>query len=255
MANEEKLEQEQTTFEKLYNINLSDKTKEKIGLKYLSWAYAWAELKKAYPHAERIIYKRKVTTKSTKTITLDGGGTEVIETEYENEIPYFTDGKTCTVKVGVKIGDIEYVEELPVMDNKNRSIRVEAVTSVDVNRALQRCFVKACALHGLGLYIYAGEDLPEADRVTVDFESLKQGAEIKETLTDEEFNSMREEVIRIVTKANSSWEASMVDQVFAYGGELFPNKRLTYLENPTDAGNLQRFFYFLTKLESLVDKK
>ena len=68
MANEEKLEQEQTTFEKLYNINLSDKTKEKIGLKYLSWAYAWAELKKIYPQAERIIYKRKVTTKSTKTI-------------------------------------------------------------------------------------------------------------------------------------------------------------------------------------------
>jgi hypothetical protein len=254
MANEEKLEKEQTTFEKLYNINLSDKTKEKIGLKYLSWAYAWAELKKAYPDAERIIYKRKVTTKSTKTITLDGGGTEVIETEYENEIPYFTDGKTCTVKVGVKIGDIEYIEELPVMDNKNRSIRVEAVTSVDVNRAIQRCFVKACALHGLGLYIYAGEDLPEADRVTVDFESLKQGAEIKETLTDEEFNEMRAAVIEIVKEA-SNWEASIGDQVFAYGAELFPNKRISLLENPGDAANLQQFYYFLSRLSGLVNKK
>lgn len=240
------------TFETLYNLNLSDKTKEKIGLKYLSWAYAWAELKKVYPDAERIIYKRKVTTKSTKTITLDGGGTEVIETTYENEIPYFTDGKTCTVKVGVKIGDLEYIEELPVMDNKNRSIRAEAVTSVDINRAIQRCFVKACALHGLGLYIYAGEDLPEADRVTIDYNSLKT-EEISD-INEDTFKSLQQQVIEFVQASQSECEPSVSEQIYNYVTELFPNKRLSLLTYPDDAANIQKLHYFLTKLFGIIRK-
>ena len=57
---------------------------------------------------------------------------------------------------------IEHVEYLPIMDFNNRSIPLEKVTSMDVNNAIQRSLTKACARHGLGLYIYAGEDLPEA---------------------------------------------------------------------------------------------
>ena len=251
MANEEKLEKEQTTFEKLYNINLSDKTKEKIGLKYLSWAYAWDELKKVYPTAERKVYRRLVKTTDVSTVTLSNGESRTITNEYENEVPYFTDGKTCTVKVGVKIGDIEYIEELPVMDNKNRSIRAEAVTSVDINRAIQRCFVKACALHGLGLYIYAGEDLPEADRVTIDYNALK-ACDTKD-ITSEEFDNLKADVIRMV-QASQELEASMGEQIYSYSTELFPNKRLSLLEYPADAVNLQKLHAFLTSLFAIAKK-
>ena len=104
------------TFEVLNSLNLSDKTKEKIGLKYLSWAYAWGELKKLYPDAERKIYRRLIETEETKTLTLSDGSVQTTKTFYHNEVPYFTDGRTCTVRVGVVINGTEYIEELPVMD-------------------------------------------------------------------------------------------------------------------------------------------
>lgn len=69
--------------------------------------------------------------------------------------------KTCWVKTGVTIGNLEHIEELPVMDYRNKSILLNNVTSFDVNKAIQRSLTKALARHGLGLYIYAGEDLPE----------------------------------------------------------------------------------------------
>ena len=126
-------------FETLNNINVNEHTEKKNNLTYLSWAWAWAEIKKAYPEATYTIY------------------------EAENGCFYHTDGKTCWVKTGVTINDLEHIEYLPVMDYKNKSISVDAVTSTDVNRAIQRSLTKACARHGLGLYIYAGEDLPEAE--------------------------------------------------------------------------------------------
>lgn len=65
------------------------------------------------------------------------------------------------MKTGVTVNGVEHIEYLPVMDFKNRSIPLESVTSFDVNKAIQRSLTKAVARHGLGLYIYAGEDLPE----------------------------------------------------------------------------------------------
>lgn len=124
-------------FETLSTVNVNEHTESKNGLTYLSWAWAWAEVKKAYPEATYTIY----------------------ETEFG--VNYFTDGKTCWVKTGVTINDLEHIEYLPVMDFRNKSITAEAITSVDVNKAIQRSLTKACARHGLGLYIYAGEDLPE----------------------------------------------------------------------------------------------
>ncbi len=88
-------------------------------------------------------------------------------TIYENSEGwnYHTDGRTCWVKTGVTIEGVEHIEELPVMDYKNKSIALDNVTSYDVNKAIQRSLTKACARHGLGLYIYAGEDLPESERL------------------------------------------------------------------------------------------
>ena len=74
---------------------------------------------------------------------------------------YFTDGMTAWVEVGVTIEGFEMVESLPVMDYRNKSITLDKLTSFDVNTAIKRCMTKAIAMHGLGLYIYAGEDLPE----------------------------------------------------------------------------------------------
>lgn len=128
-------------FQKLYDIDVKEKMKKKNGLNYVSWAAAWAEVKKIYPDATYHIYERE---------TPDG----LI-------INYFTDGKTCWVKTGVTINEIEHIEDLPVMDFKNQSITLDKITSSDVNKAIQRSLTKACARHGFALYIYEGEDLPE----------------------------------------------------------------------------------------------
>ena len=87
-------------------------------------------------------------------------------TIYENRdgLNYHTDGRTCWVKTGVTINGLEHIEYLPVMDFRNASISYDKVTSFDVNKAIQRSLTKAVARHGLGLYIYAGEDLPEDER-------------------------------------------------------------------------------------------
>jgi len=127
-----------TTFEKLNCIDVSAKTETKNGLKYLSWAWAWAELKKVCPEAKYTIYENK-----------DGWN-------------YFTDGKTAWVKTGVEVDGIEYIEYLPVMDHWNKSIPLDKITSFDVNKSIQRSLTKAISRHGLGLYIYRGEDLPES---------------------------------------------------------------------------------------------
>lgn len=130
-------------FTKLNAVNVNDNTEKKNGLTYLSWAWAWAEVKKVVPDAQYTIYER--------------------DTEF-GPVNYFTDGKTCWVKTGVTLNGLEHIEQLPVMDFKNKSIPLNAVTSTDVNKTIQRSLTKACARHGLGLYIYAGEDLPEDEK-------------------------------------------------------------------------------------------
>lgn len=118
---------------------MSGKTEKKNGLTYLSWAYAWAEVKKIYPNATYKVYER--------------------DTQY-GPVNYFTDGMTCWVKVGVAIEGLEHVEMLPVMDYKNQAIPLAKVNACNVNKAVQRCITKAIGRHGLGLYVYAGEDYP-----------------------------------------------------------------------------------------------
>lgn len=136
--------EEKNYFELLNSINVNDKTEKKNGLTYLSWAWAWGEVKKKFPDATYKIYE---TTNPQGYVC-----------------NYYTDGRTCWVKTGVIIQGIEHIEELPVMDYKNKSIPLENVNSFDVNKAIQRSLTKAVARHGLGLYIYAGEDLPEEER-------------------------------------------------------------------------------------------
>lgn len=144
-------------FDVLNSVNVNEHTEKKNGLTYLSWAWAWAEVKKRFPTATYTIY------------------------ENESGWCYHTDGRTCWVKTGVTIEGLEHIEYLPVMDHRNASIPAERVTSFDVNKAIQRSLTKACARHGLGLYVYAGEDLPDGEtsvKEPLDPELLKEAEAI-----------------------------------------------------------------------------
>ena len=126
-----------SVFDTLSAVKVSEKVEKKGQLSYLSWAHAWAYAKKHYPTLRRIVYE-----------TADG-------------MNYFTDGHTAWVKVGVEINGVEYIDYLPIMNTAGRpkSIKLDQITSFDVNTSIQRSTVKALALHGLGLSVYAGEDL------------------------------------------------------------------------------------------------
>ena len=129
--------QTKSVFDKLSAVKVSEKVEKKGQLSYLSWAHAWAYAKKLYPSLKRVVY------------------------ETEDGMNYFTDGNTAWVKVGVDIDGIEYIDYLPIMNTSGRprSIKLDQITSFDVNTSIQRSTVKALALHGLGLSVYAGEDL------------------------------------------------------------------------------------------------
>ncbi len=128
---------EKISFEKVYGINVNDKTERKGQLTYLSWAWAWAEFKKIYPDA---MYK----------------------------VDQF-DGTYCTgnpalgymVRTEVTADGLTYEMWLPIMDGRNQTIYEPKMT--EVNKTIMRCLTKNLAMFGLGLYIYAGEDLPESE--------------------------------------------------------------------------------------------
>ena len=135
------------------NEHIEKKNNGKVELSYLSWAWAWHYIKSRYPNAYYTIYERQ-----------DG-------------VPYWTDGRTAWVKTGVTIEGMEHIEYLPIMDYRNLSIPLEKITSMDMNKAIQRSLTKAAARHGLGLYIYAGEDIPlsEAEAKELEKEQAAQG--------------------------------------------------------------------------------
>ena len=129
----------ESTFETLSKINCDEfvRTKGSANLKYLSWADAWSILISNFPCAKSIVYENK-----------DG-------------LNYHHDNKTAWVKAGVQINDIEHIEYLAVTNHYNKSIPVKDLTSQDVITTIQRCITKAIARHGLGLYVYRGEDFPK----------------------------------------------------------------------------------------------
>jgi hypothetical protein len=132
-----------STFKKLSEIDIKGKVEKKGNQSYLSWAVAWGLAKAEYPTLQRIVYED----------TLTG-------------LNYFNDGKSAYVKVGVVVEGLEHVDYLPVMDFRNKSISIDAVTSMDVNKTIQRSTVKALAFHGLGLQMWSGEDLIDTAKTT-----------------------------------------------------------------------------------------
>lgn len=132
----------------LLKINVNGHTERKGNLTYLSWAWAWAEVLKIDPSARWTAH------------------------EWADLPAMFLPDDSAMVKVSVEIkGDIKTCI-LPVMDNRNRAI--QNPDAFAVNTAIMRCLAKAIAMHGLGLYIYAGEDLPEAEKAETNPEVLAQ---------------------------------------------------------------------------------
>lgn len=137
-----------TVFERLSKINVNEYVEKKEGLTYLSWAWAWSVVKKECPDASYTL----------------------LPTEYDDAL-----GFMCHTSVTIEGQTLEMW--LPVMDGKNKSMKkhaytyttkygdkqVEAATTFDINKTMMRCLVKNLAMFGLGIYIYAGEDLPEAE--------------------------------------------------------------------------------------------
>lgn len=231
-------------FKELSKIDLSNQIKQKLGLNYLSWANAWKILKEHFPNAFYTIYKHKTTT-SEQVVTNDNGITTTVVRNYEDEIPYFTDGKTCWVEVGVTIEGFEEVEIFPIMDNRNNAVRIESVTLTAVNKAIQRAFVKACARHGLGLYIYAGEDLPDDDKTLPNVKEIMNKADTLTLIKLDQtaFDKMKADVIIKVQKNYKG----LSNDVVAYVGDLFKGKRLSTL-TIEDADNLQKLNFFLDEI-------
>ena len=129
----------------LLKLNVNEHTEKKGNLTYLSWAWAWAEALKADPKAN-------------------------FKVEMFGDKCFMDINETALVWVTVTLFDKPVTCQLPVMDNRNK-----AITNPDafqINTAIMRCMTKALSLHGLGLYIYAGDDLPEID-ATVAIESIK----------------------------------------------------------------------------------
>lgn len=139
-------------FQELYSLDVTKWIEKKNDLSYLSWANAWAEFKKIYPDATYRVFKD------------------------ESGRCYFGDENIgYMVYTNVTAGGLTYEMWLPVMDSNNKAMKlnsysyptrygektVEAISMFDVNKAVMRCLTKNLAMFGLGLYIYAGEDLPE----------------------------------------------------------------------------------------------
>ena len=165
---------DKTVFETLNDINVNGHTEGRNGLTYLSWVWAVSEVMKKYPDMEYEVVK------------FDG-------------IPYVYDEKTgYMVYTKVTINGVTHEMWLPVMDSNNKAMKsesytyttkngektVEVATMFDINKTIMRCLCKNLAMFGLGLYIYAGEDLPEAEKEEQKKTSEKEAVEELKALYD-----------------------------------------------------------------------
>ena len=149
-------------FDSLFHIDLGSKLKSNQGKRYLAWNDAWGELKKVYPDA-------------TYEFHCDDGG-----------VPYFYSAVGLFVKVSVTVGNITHTMTRPVYNKAFKSMKIEpyeyttrngvktvaGANADDVNDALMRCFVKAIAMHGLGLYVY--QDNPYAEAELIDASQISE---------------------------------------------------------------------------------
>jgi len=169
-------------FQILYDINVSDRTYKKKDLTYLSWASAYSELMKVYPDAT-YDWDEFEDVKETVIKEYDANGNVIKEMKstIKQRVPYVETDAGLMVYTWVKVGDVTHRMELPVMDGANKSMKkegytystkfgdktVEAASMFDVNKTIMRCLTKNIAMHGIGLYIYEKDDIPQTLAETI----------------------------------------------------------------------------------------
>ena len=162
----------ESVYSSLKAIDVRPKAEKKGRADYLSWAHAWDMLKSKYPQAQRIIYEHEHTG-----------------------LNYFTDGKTAYVKVGIVVNDLEHIDMLCVMDHRNKSFPVDKICSFEVNKSIQRATAKAIAMHGLGLSLWTGEDVPSQPSEAKETPSNEPKQKIKLEVDDENWGKVLKYVV------------------------------------------------------------
>ena len=212
----------------LLKINVNEHTEKKNNLTYLSWAWAWSEVLKVDPTANYEVE-------------------QFIHPDNQNlKVPYQDIGGSCIVWVAVTIFGKTVKVQLPVLDYRNKCI--PAPNAFDINTSIMRCLTKGIAMHGLGLYIYAGEDLPmdaepEAKPVKVtpvSAETGKPAVEVSMDTGNEDANSRLfadsmikySSLVKDVKDLNSYWKANQgqLDKLKVSHPELYENVRTTFAD-------------------------
>ena len=194
---------EKSVFQTLSAIDVSDKLKKKNGMNYLPWSSAWAITKEHFPDATYHVVK-----------TEDG-------------CLYHTDGKTCWVETSVTIQGETQNETLAVMDHKNQAISADVIASTQFEKSIKRCLVKNCALFGLGLSLWNGEELSDAAKVTrAKKQEADEAAELERKKAEVALSQENAKVIELC----KSKVAAGIDQAKLYavvekytGGKKNPN--------------------------------
>ena len=185
-------ETKESVFETLSKIDVSDHVEQKMGLSYLSWAWCWQTLKTIYPDTpvpKITKYKEMLLTKNGYELT-------------DREVPYLTTPTGTMVEVTVSIKGVDYTQSLYVMDNRNKV--VVNPTIGQINKTIQRCTVKAIAMAGLGLNLYAGEDLPMGDISEQDKkkrEALEKAKQAKEKADQEKNEKLNQQYRELIDKS------------------------------------------------------
>mgnify|MGYP006278060679 CR=1 FL=1 len=202
----------------LLKVNVNDHTEKKNGLTYLSWAWAWSKVLEVDPQANYEVEQFNHPDDARRTL------------------PYQELGGSCIVWVSVTIFGKTVKVQLPVLDYRNKCIPVP--NAFDINTSIMRCLTKGIAMHGLGLYIYAGEDLP------MDAEPVKQVEEVK-TKTEEEISNedataqlfadgmiQFSTLVKDVKDLNSYWKANQgqLDKLKVSHPGLFEKVRNTFAD-------------------------
>ena len=193
-----------SVFQNLWATDYEKHIDEKGKFKYLSWAWAWSYVKKKYPDAN------------------------FIKHTFENELPYIKDDEGYAfVKVTVTIQELSHTEIFAVMNNVNKPIKNPNCT--DINKSLQRALVKALAYHGLGLALYAGEDLPEE---VAEAKEKERKVQAKEKANDEylelqediktRYDSAIEDLIKIKTKEDIENYRASVEELYLSINKPYP---------------------------------
>ncbi|USJ19568.1 DUF1071 domain-containing protein [Lactococcus formosensis] len=225
------IEKKETVFETLNSLDVNGHTDTKksgnVSLTYLSWAWAWAEVKKLYPEAT---YEIK----------------QFQENRYSPMLPYQYDDLTgYMVWTSVTIEGITHDMWLPVMDGANKAMKskpykymtkyngektVEAASMFDVNKAIMRCLVKNLAMFGLGLYIYAGEDLPEEPPAKI-YEVVDKTGKIRKydeptfKAIVEKFSKLASDSYGATEELQKRWGNMPIDEAYKCIGEYIDNTK------------------------------